>query len=267
MKVSAIVLDLDGTLLDSHKKVSNRNLNAVIACHNEGIPILIATARPPRSVRELLPELLRRIGDIIYYNGALVINESLSLKEHYPIDPIVSKEMIDYIITNESDPYLSVEAEDSWFSNRELDYNEMMHIQHRPQMISIEEMKQLEASKILLTHYATIQKLIEQFAHKVNLIVTDSGSLIQISSKEASKERAVSRILERWSIPWDEVMVFGDDFNDLGLFQHSRYSIAMGNAIKELKDIASEVTESNDSDGVAVVLERLCRSVEKTPPH
>lgn len=259
MKVSAVVLDLDGTYLDSRKQVSERNLKAVLACHEQGIPILIATARPPRSVQDLLPEPIRNIGIIIYYNGALIINEALNLREHYPINPTISKELMDYIFSHESDPYLSVEAEDSWFSSRELDYMEMMHINHKPRVVSLEEMQQLSPSKILISHYDDVQPLIDRFGHKVNLVVTDSGTLIQISSKEASKENAVSRICERLGVPMEEVMVFGDDFNDAGLFQRCGYAIAMGNAIKELKDMAYEVTETNDNDGVAVVLERLCK--------
>ncbi|MEK4512045.1 hypothetical protein EJP82_17985 [Paenibacillus anaericanus] len=60
-----------------------------------------------------------------------------------------------------------------------------------------------------------------------------------------------------------DVLCFGDDFNDLGLFQSCGYSIAMGNAIKELKEIASETTETNDKDGVAIILERIVSSFER----
>ncbi|MNT94492.1 putative phosphatase [compost metagenome] len=54
------------------------------------------------------------------------------------------------------------------------------------------------------------------------------------------------------------MIIFIDDHNDLGLFKTTGYSIAMGNAINELKEIADEVTEGNDQDGVAIILERLC---------
>lgn len=45
-KVDAVILDLDGTLLNSDKKVSKRNLDSIIEIHKLGIPIIIATARP-----------------------------------------------------------------------------------------------------------------------------------------------------------------------------------------------------------------------------
>ncbi|WP_435170200.1 HAD family hydrolase [Paenibacillus glycanilyticus] len=55
----------------------------------------------------------------------------------------------------------------------------------------------------------------------------------------------------------ENVMVFGDDFNDLGLFHNCGFPIAMENAIMELKNCAKHITESNDNDGVAVALEKL----------
>ncbi|WP_301625867.1 HAD family hydrolase [Paenibacillus apis] len=53
-------------------------------------------------------------------------------------------------------------------------------------------------------------------------------------------------------------MVFGDDFNDIGLFNICGWPVAMGNSIDELKLRSREITETNDNDGVAMILERLC---------
>jgi hydroxymethylpyrimidine pyrophosphatase-like HAD family hydrolase len=79
-RIKAVVLDLDGTLLDSRKQVSTGNLQAVRDCRSKGIHIIIATARPPGSVRRLLPaELLMGLGWNVYYNGALVADEAPGL--------------------------------------------------------------------------------------------------------------------------------------------------------------------------------------------
>ncbi|GIO41577.1 hypothetical protein J41TS4_13350 [Paenibacillus apis] len=56
----------------------------------------------------------------------------------------------------------------------------------------------------------------------------------------------------------ENVMVFGDDFNDIGLFNICGWPVAMGNSIDELKLRSREITETNDNDGVAMILERLC---------
>ncbi len=72
-----------------------------------------------------------------------------------------------------------------------------------------------------------------------------------------SKESAVTRVLDEMEISPAEVMVFGDDVNDLGLFHLCGFPVAMGNAIPELREAAAYITASNDEDGVAVAIEKL----------
>jgi hydroxymethylpyrimidine pyrophosphatase-like HAD family hydrolase len=62
-------------------------------------------------------------------------------------------------------------------------------------------------------------------------------------------------------------MCFGDDYNDLELFRAAGHSVAMGNAVDDLKEIASEVTLTNDEDGVAVVLERILGELGDKEPE
>jgi len=101
VKVDAIVLDLDGTLLNSNKEVSNRNLKAIVEIHKLGIPIIIATARPPRAIKDFLPNELQEIAIFAYYNGALIVNQQLQIDEHYSIDSNISKQIIEYLTINE----------------------------------------------------------------------------------------------------------------------------------------------------------------------
>lgn len=92
----------------------------------------------------------------------------------------------------------------------------------------------------------------------MNIVCTDAGTLIQIMAKGVSKGRAIRDLCMQKNIPMSSVMAFGDDWNDLELFQACGFPIAMGNAIPELKDIAYFVTGTNDEEGgVARVLERL----------
>ncbi|WP_442951556.1 HAD family hydrolase [Paenibacillus sp. GYB004] len=53
-EIQAIVLDLDGTLLDSSKSISPRNYDAVKQCFEAGIHVIVATARPPRVAKRFV---------------------------------------------------------------------------------------------------------------------------------------------------------------------------------------------------------------------
>ncbi|CAG7629046.1 HAD family hydrolase [Paenibacillus allorhizosphaerae] len=259
MHIAAIVLDLDGTLLNSAKKVSPRNLEAVLHCRERGIPVIVATARPPRTLANMLPESLQQLDAMIYYNGAMVVSENLGVRAHYPIEAALLAEFVDYLTDSNGDPSISVEVEDQWYSNADLDYSVLMNVTSRPQMIRLEDIRTLSASKLLLSNFdqQRVRLMVDRFGDRANIVVTDSGELIQIMRKDVSKESAVARLCDMWGISMREVMVFGDDYNDIGLFGTCGYPVAMGNAVEDLKQIAYEVTATNDQDGVAVVLERI----------
>ncbi|MHA6480744.1 HAD family hydrolase [Paenibacillus sp. strain BS8-2] len=76
-------------------------------------------------------------------------------------------------------------------------------------------------------------------------------------NRSVSKASGVELLLEHFGIRLSQVIVFGDDYNDLELFGLPVYRVAMFNAVNELKELANQITESNDNDGVAIVLEQL----------
>jgi Cof subfamily protein (haloacid dehalogenase superfamily) len=258
LKYSTVVLDLDGTLLNSKKEVSKRNLEAVLSCYQRGLRIIFATARPPRAVNCFLPQELLDIGAFVYYNGAQTICKESKIELNESIPSNVTAEILDYSLQHDPQIELTMEVKDEWFSLRVLDYITSMNARSNPIVKPLNEMKQYDATKILLSGNNHIPGLFDKFEGKVNIIVTDNNQLMQIMPLLASKESAVTKLCNLYSVEMDSVIVFGDDHNDVGLFKKAGYSIAMSNAIKELKEIADEITDSNDDDGVAVSLERLC---------
>ncbi|WP_169507545.1 HAD family hydrolase [Paenibacillus harenae] len=264
--ILAVVLDLDGTLLNTHREVSRRNLHAVLDCHNNGIQIIIATARPSRSVRMLLPEALLQLGCMIYYNGAHTVDTSCQTEDHVLIDHETVSDLYDAITARSGEHLVCFEAQDAMFSNRSLasehfDILGMPSDAPVPTVLSREEINQLCPSKLLFPNVQNIyMELKSSFSHRVKLILTDGGRLVQIMNSSVSKAGALGQVLSRRGLTPDQVMVFGDDYNDMELFDLCGYPVAMGNAIKELKFKAARITETNDDDGVAVTLEALLQS-------
>ncbi|WP_211748618.1 Cof-type HAD-IIB family hydrolase [Paenibacillus sp. Marseille-Q4541] len=258
MKWKAVVLDLDGTLLNSKKQVSARNMKAVLACHCQGMKIIFATARPPRTVNAFLPKELLEIGAFVYYNGAEVICKKTGYQFSSYIPAYLTFEIVEFCLHQEPDAHVTMEVSDQWFSYKEYDAMTMMKVKLNPLIQPLPEFKKNNATKILLSGSSPELKraLMDTFGDKVHLLVTDQNELIQIMPLHTSKERAVCELCLTYGIPMESVMVFGDDMNDLGLFQEADYSVAMGNAVAVLKQIADETTDNNDLDGVALVLEK-----------
>lgn len=219
MNYSTVVLDLDGTLLNSKKEVSKRNLEAILSCHRAGMRIIFATARPPRAVNQFLPKELLDLGAFVYYNGAKAACKRMSIEFSESIPATITSEIIDCCMLHDPLIELTMEVNDEWFSLIELDYISSMNAQANPIVKSLDELKQYDATKILISGGKHIPELFANFQDKVNILITDQNQLIQIMPFHASKESAITKLCNLYHVEMDSVIVFGDDYNDLGLFK------------------------------------------------
>ncbi|RJE90290.1 HAD family hydrolase [Paenibacillus sp. 1011MAR3C5] len=260
MRVSAVVLDLDGTLLQSNKQISARNAKAVRDCHSLGIKVIYATARPPRTVKQLLPIELQQLGSFVYYNGAYIECAHTGLELHIPIPAALTSDLLNACVGENPDIELSIEVLDEWMSLRPIDASSRVGVNQPPAVTPIEQMREQAATKVLISGSFNTERLLQRYSNQLHIVVTDGGGLIQISSNEAAKELGVAAVCRAFEISLEDVVVFGDDYNDMGLFECCGWPVAMGNAVPELKQLAKEITRTNDEDGVAVVLERWLKA-------
>jgi hydroxymethylpyrimidine pyrophosphatase-like HAD family hydrolase len=86
---------------------------------------------------------------------------------------------------------------------------------------------------------------------------------LQFLATNTSKGKGVLQVAKRLGVKPEEIISFGDSYNDMDMLQHTGLGIAMGNAVPELKQVADFVTFSNQEDGVAYVLEALFKSWNK----
>jgi hypothetical protein len=76
-----------------------------------------------------------------------------------------------------------------------------------------------------------------------------------IMHREAKKSKAVAALADNWGIRRSEIVAFGDDLNDVDMLKHCGVSVAMGNAVDEVKGIAAYICDTNENDGVAKWIE------------
>src|SRR5688572_4939067 len=115
--IRLIAIDLDGTLLRSDHTISPATVSAIQTLAQR-LPIILATARPPRSSREF-HSLLALTTPSIHYNGALLWNlVDSSLIEHRPIDAITARRLIDSARSMHADVVVNIERLDRWFTDR-----------------------------------------------------------------------------------------------------------------------------------------------------
>lgn len=99
--------------------------------------------------------------------------------------------------------------------------------------------------------------LSEEVFERYNVSTSDE-TLIEINSKHASKGNALKELAKKLNLKEDEVMIFGDQTNDISMFDVPVfYKVAMGNAVSEIKKRANFITKTNNEDGIAYALRRL----------
>ena len=240
--------DLDGTLLNSKKEISQANKGALQKLYLAGHKIVIATARPPRSIDSKIKKI-EVPTDNVYYNGALV-RCSDGVTFSHSIDKNVFREIFYYIKENDKSAVVSIEDNDKWFSSSSFDFKSFYSVDDGPEIITEIKLLQKNPNKILINSYSNLNCLIEKFNNTCSVIETDSKTLIQIMDKNASKAKSISEISKKYKINSDDIYCFGDDYNDIEMFKFCKNAVAMGNAINELKIIAKFVTDTNDNDGI-----------------
>jgi hydroxymethylpyrimidine pyrophosphatase-like HAD family hydrolase len=177
-QIQAIALDLDGTLLNSDKQVSNRNLNILLKCHAQGIHIIIATARPPRAVHQFLPQELIEISSLIFYNGAMIHSPKLLLKEHLSISTELAREVYEFISLYDDQCYVYFEAEDQPYSDRVFNGSHLKVFgvpEHFPIPPVLDNMDNTRLTKILLPNHNIYTMLKNNFGEKSFVRITISS--------------------------------------------------------------------------------------------
>jgi Cof subfamily protein (haloacid dehalogenase superfamily) len=255
--IRALVFDLDGTLLDSQKKLSERTQNALLRCGQLGLDLFIATARPPRSVKALLPSIIMKNVSAVYYNGAYCRDLSGNTSS-FTISPAIAAKIITQVCRNKEQDKLSIESEDVLYALSNAVYEQnRKHMFVPPTIVSDKSLASIPANKLLLFRCSAETKhYIMNFRAQLSVVETDAGELLHIMAKHISKASAISTLCQKRAIPMRQVAAFGDDWNDLDLFKACGYSVAMGNAAPGLEKDATMRTGTNDADGVAQVLEK-----------
>jgi Cof subfamily protein (haloacid dehalogenase superfamily) len=260
--VRLIATDLDGTLLRAGGVVSQRNKDALRAAREAGIDVVLVTGRPPRWVDEIAEEL-ELDGVAICANGAIlydlatkeVVNENL-----LPADTL--RRIVEAL--REVVPGVGFAFERSNGLTLEPHFHTVYDDSEEEgvRRAAGEVFLDAPVAKLLASHPGVeFEELLVAAveAAGTEAVVTHSGDsgLIEVSASGITKAFALEELCAERGIAADEVVAFGDMPNDVLLLKWAGRGVAVANAHPDAIDAADEVTESNNDDGVAIVIERL----------
>ena len=272
IKIAAVCTDIDGTLLDSRRELSDRTIQAVKRINNAGIPLILASSRMPGAMRHLQQQLGILRQPMICFNGGYVIldegDSSSTVILNSVTIPLSICSSIGALAAGTS-IHISVYREDQWFApmvdqwtQREqtitkvnatiLPFESVMSKWNTADIGAHKVMCMGDEGQIADLYSALVKK----FSHDLH-VYRSRPTYLEIAPKTVSKASALRLLMnERFNTDLSNVMAFGDNYNDVDLIRTTGYGIAVGNAIQEVKDVAKEVTLNSKDDGVAIAIEK-----------
>jgi len=268
--IKALVFDLDGTLLTSAKKISEKTKNALKACRDAGIKVFTATARPPLLSKSLNltgeeEEILQDGG--VFYNGGCICCGNEKIYAFLP--EAVVNDCIE-LTTQYFDANLALQMKDEKHSFRfglsESEYR----------IWGVDEKIRVPFEKAELSHVVKIvifspweilpelrDKLVKIVGPMANVYLTGRIDFrsIEIVDKKVNKKLGIEKLINLCGLSHDEVVVFGDDYNDIEMLKGFKNSVAMGNACDEAKSCAAYVTLGNDEEGIHYSLQNILKII------
>lgn len=269
MKIDAIVLDLDGTLLNDEKEISRENRTAIEELQQAGVKIILATGRNDVYVRGIVEEL-GRIEAVISCNGA-------SIRRCYTDEVVYScflekasvKEIAEHCLARKFDFTASVYGamycvKYSQRINVFYEYNRKMPEPYRVPlkfMQSAQDLTEQDVLKMFIwrMNHEERAEFLETFRAAAITVVSSENGGLDISYAETGKGKAITVFAEKYNIPLHRIAAFGDYDNDISMFKAVGYSVAMGNASDTVKAQATYVTKTNNEAGVAWGIKQYLR--------
>lgn len=258
-----VFLDIDGTLVNSEKKITPVTKAALMRIQKEGIKLAIASGRPSKGVVPFAEELeLERYGGYIMpFNGCNIINyqtketvyaNTLSMdvvKRAYETAKEYGLELITYkgdVILSETDnnPYLLIESRIN-----KMDVEKVSNV--------YEAIEEAPVKCLILGDGDYLGKIEDEVRSKIGEnanVFRSEPFFIEIVPQGLDKAAAIAELIKKIDIDQSETVAFGDGFNDISMVEYAGLGVAMSNGCDKIKEVADRIAPDNDSDGIAAVI-------------
>ena len=244
---SMIVLDLDKTLLNRENQITEYTLKVLDKYRECGGKIAIATGRAITRSRKYMEQihacgLITLNGSVTYYNGDIIAQTPIDKEKVYDmVQRLMAIEGMsmavcypDYMIT--SNPKFAVPGVNDYCDMKEFNLNEIQNI------------------KAFSSNYAAMDEIDYDFYGCRKITSQKEEGFHVIACKDVDKLNGIEALCNQLNIDIENTIAFGDDYNDLSMLENCGIGVAMANASDMVKDVANELTLSNEEDGVGVWL-------------
>lgn len=273
-----IIMDIDGTLTNEDKVISENTKNKLKELQSQGAVLVLASGRPTRGLMHFAKELEmdKHNGLLVSFNGARVTDcETGNILFDQTMTVDTCKAVLNHMKNFDVIPmvykgeYLHVT---DVYNNIVHAYGRELNIIHYESRLcnyklcevdDLEEFADFPMNKILTAGepdylQENYKKMMEPFKDSLNCVFT-ADMYFEFTEKGIDKANALHCALTPLGYTKEDMIAFGDAQNDKTMLEYAGIGVAMGNATQEIKDIADYITLSNNDDGIVHALNELLK--------
>ena len=266
MKYKLIAMDLDGTLNNDQKVITEKTKAALMAAQKAGIRLALASARPSPGLfkeRDIL-KLQEHQGILMSYNGGRIVDaqtenvlfetsmdiaetkQVLRQLEKFPVTPILD-DGVQFYVTDKNGYKVDYECK-----NNNMVCQEVGNLADFLNFAPVKILMSVQPEEL-----PQVQRTIAELLPDSLTVVQTAAFYLEVIPKVINKGQGIRDICSVLGIDPSEVISFGDAANDIPMLRAAGMGVAMGNAAEAVKAAADMVTLSNNDDGIAAALEKL----------
>lgn len=250
-----ILCDLDGTLLNDHKAIDTDIVEVKKELDKNGIQLTLVTGRNYHIMQEFVDRLdidipyITNNGANIYHKGKCIKEFCISNNDLQLIISILNKEMIAYLAYSNLKVYNQRDNEDLTHF--------MKRLEGKVDIIKLAANELIEDNIFKMVIVNDDEILMKNIMNEINEsceaahCVRSEDNIYTVTHIMATKGNAVNYLLKSLSVNKEQVVAFGDNYNDVSMFESVGISVAMDNASEEVKQKVDYVALSNNKNGVS----------------
>lgn len=261
--IQAVFSDIDGTLLNSAHRITEKTLCAIAELRQRGIPFVIVSARPPMGITPIMKKNGFACA-MVCYSGGLMLDADGTVLGQTGM-PLSQADAILSFLEEEQFPLAwNLYSGFRWLVRDTADARvrlEASIVEVEPEQGGISDLAcEDKVNKILCIcdsgSILSIERTVKARFPDVS-VVKSSDILLEIMPKGVHKALAVNELCRIWNLDPARCAAFGDQYNDVEMLDAVGYGVIMGNAPKDLLARYPLTTQDNDHDGIAHMLNKL----------
>lgn len=262
-KYQAVFTDVDGTLLTSDHQMTELTRKAIDNLQKKGIPFVIVSGRLPSGIYSFMREYGISC-PIISYSGSLALDEQGEVLYQRGMTRQSAGEIIDYIEEQEFDLTWNLYSRDNWLVKDINDprvLNEEREVGSKAREGNVDSIPEDDlVNKIMCicapgTIWDVEEKIRKQFPN--HTVVKSTDILLEIMENGVNKAEAIKAVCALLHLSTDDIIAFGDNYNDMEMLELAGRSVVMANAPEEIRRKFGYVTKDNNNDGIYYALVEL----------